>query len=70
MYPLNRQILSRLRQGPLTPYQALAEFGCFRLAARILELRQDGIEIKAIRIRVKNRNGKTAIISRYSLLRP
>jgi hypothetical protein len=28
--------------GPITPMEALRYFGCFRLSARILELRQEG----------------------------
>jgi hypothetical protein len=39
-------ILNQLKQAPLTPMQALAGCGCFRLAARIKELRQQGNDIK------------------------
>lgn len=36
-------ILEHLKQGrPISPAQALAEYACFRLAARINELRQAG----------------------------
>ena len=39
-------ILKRLKAGhTLTPYRALKDFGTFRLAARILELRQAGYQI-------------------------
>ena len=39
-------ILNQLKQAPLTPLEALAGCGCFRLAARIKELRQQGNDIK------------------------
>jgi biotin operon repressor len=44
-----QRILAHLQTGqPLTPLQALSDFGCFRLAARIDELRQDGHAIDTI----------------------
>jgi len=42
----NTWILNQLKQAPLTPMEALAGCGCFRLAARIKELRQQGNDIK------------------------
>lgn len=40
------QILAALKQGDtLTPIDALQRFGCFRLAARINELRDEGVQI-------------------------
>jgi hypothetical protein len=41
----NEQILAALKRGPLTPLEALERFGCFRLAARVGELRQQGHSI-------------------------
>ncbi len=38
----NERILAALRRGPLTPMQALQRFGCFRLAARIWEIKERG----------------------------
>lgn len=41
------RILAHLQSGkPLTPIQALRKFGCFRLAARIAELRGSGHRIQ------------------------
>jgi hypothetical protein len=38
-----QKILQHLQSGkPLTPITALNKFGCFRLAARISDLRKDG----------------------------
>jgi hypothetical protein len=39
-------ILKALEQRPLTPIEALEGCGCFRLAARIKELREQGHDIK------------------------
>lgn len=35
-------ILKALRRGPITPLEALERFGCFRLAARVRDLREQG----------------------------
>lgn len=41
-----QKILKHLQSGkPLTPITALNRFGCFRLAARISDLRKDGYTI-------------------------
>jgi hypothetical protein len=40
------QILIHLRQhGDITPLEALGQYRCFRLAARINDLRKDGYRI-------------------------
>lgn len=52
-----KAIGAALKKGRrLTPLDALNEFGCFRLAARISELRADGMSIQT---RLINVNGKT-----------
>ena len=44
------QILQRLKTGrTLTPVDALNDFGCFRLAARVKDLRDCGHDIVTIR---------------------
>lgn len=40
-----QQILNHLKTEPITPIEALEQYGCFRLAARIADLRRDGYEI-------------------------
>ena len=40
------QILNHLKRKPLTAMEALQQFGCFRLAARILDLRDSGHNIQ------------------------
>lgn len=60
----NQQILAYLKQGKsLTPLQALTKFGCFRLAARVADLRNDGVNIKTKRMTV---SGKT--FASYSII--
>ena len=42
----NQQIANYLNKGKaITPIQALNKFNCFRLAARISDLRNDGMNI-------------------------
>ena len=41
------QILAHLKSGnSITPLEALNLFGCFRLGARILDLRKEGYDIQ------------------------
>ena len=49
-------------RGSITPMEALMQFGCFRLSARILELRGEGHDI---RTETANDNGKTYARYRY-----
>ena len=44
-----------LLRKPLTPLEALSRFGCFRLAARVRDLRREGLPIKT---EMKHRGGK------------
>ena len=42
----NEMILAYLKKGKsITPLDALNKFGCFRLAARVSDLRKDGLNI-------------------------
>jgi hypothetical protein len=56
------QILGMLKSGPVTAMDALQKAGCFRLAARIADLRQQGHNIETETIEV---NGKH--IAQYQL---
>lgn len=51
----------------LTALQALNHFGCARLASRIDELRQAGLNITTTMIPVKNRAGKMVRVAEYRL---
>lgn len=45
-----------IRKNTITPIEALKKFGCFRLAARINDLRSEGMNIKTSTIRPKKGN--------------
>jgi hypothetical protein len=50
----NQQVLAYLKTGKeITPMDALRMFGCFRLAGRIYDLRQEGWPITCERREVK-----------------
>lgn len=51
----------------LTALQALNHFGCARLASRIDELRQAGMNIETRWLRVQNRQGKWVRVAEYRL---
>ena len=52
----NARVLTELQTGrSLTPMDALKEFGCFRLGARIKDLRNEGINIITTMVK---QNGK------------
>ena len=58
------QIRNHLLEGKsITPLDALRDYGCFRLAARIDELRKEGLEIQTVK---EKRNDKS--YARYVLL--
>jgi hypothetical protein len=57
------------RHGEIDPMTALNELGIYRLGARIFELRHGGIPIETRHERVRTRDGGTAVVARYVLLR-
>lgn len=60
-----RQILDYLRKGySITPIEALAKFGCFRLGARIWDLKQNGYNIVSDKKKIEN-----GYVAEYSLKR-
>jgi len=60
----NVQILNYLKDGnSITPLEALQKFNCFRLSARIFNLREDGYNIHTNNI---TENNKT--YAEYTLL--
>lgn len=57
-------------EGSITPVDAIREFGCLRLGARIWDLKnQRGVRIRTVSERKKNRYGKTVRYARYELIR-
>ena len=60
----NKQIADYLNKGKkLTPIDALNKFGCFRLAARIADLRNEGLNIVTNTIKLENKKQ----IAQYSI---
>ena len=49
------------RKGSINALEALDHYGCFRLAARINDLKNEGMDIQANKVRTSN----GATISRY-----
>lgn len=54
--------------GSITQLQAAEEFGCYRLSARIWDLKADGYSIKSEIMTRKNRYGKTVPFAKYTLV--
>lgn len=64
-------ILAYLRAGGrLTPKLALDRFGCFRLAARIYDLKAAGHAITERMVVVPGRDGTTCLVAEYSMEAP
>lgn len=53
--------------GSITPMEALWEFGCYRLGARIWDLRHDGHSISTEMVEGRDRNGERERYARYRL---
>ena len=53
-----QKVLGYLKKhGSITPMEALREFGCYRLGARIYDLRQSGVKIKTEFVDAMSRPG-------------
>lgn len=64
----NEMILKYLQDyGSITPLDAIREFGCLRLSARIADLRARGYEIETEIQTSKNRYGHSVGFARYRL---
>ena len=62
------RILEFMREnGSITPLDALREFGCMRLGARIWDLKRRGLEIEKIMETRPNRYGQNVSYARYRL---
>lgn len=51
--------------GSITPWEAMREFGCMRLGARIYDLKERGIPIITETVTTKNRYGRRVCFARY-----
>lgn len=63
-----KQILSYLQEHKtITGLDALKEFGCMRLPARISVLKSQGYKFSTETVNVKNRYGQTVRVTAYAL---
>jgi hypothetical protein len=63
--PQSAAILRLLERGPVTQHDAIREASCYRLAARISDLRADGIPIASESVTFEGRT-----FARYRLAGP
>ena len=62
-------VLRHLRDcGSISSLEAFREYGITRLAARIHDLRNQGLDIESAELRITNRYGGTVKFARYRLL--
>lgn len=53
----------------ITPLQALSDLGCYRLGARIYDLRHDGHLIDTQMVQGTDRNGEPMRYAKYTLIK-
>lgn len=62
------RILRHLQDyGSITQAEAVTEYGCYRLGARVFDLKAQGVPIKSETVTGKNRYGERTCFARYSL---
>ena len=62
------RILKHLQEnGSITPLEALERYGCYRLGARVWDLRHDGHDIATEIVEGKDRNGDPMRYAKYTL---
>ena len=63
----NKLIAQHLESGhTITALEALHRFGCFRLSARIYDLRKRGLDIESRRRKITS-DGKQKVVVEYKL---
>lgn len=55
--------------GSIPQAEAVTEYGCYRLGARIWDLKAQGIPIRSERVTGKNRYDEPVSFSRYSIVK-
>lgn len=64
------RILRHLQDyGSITQAEAVTEYGCYRLGARIFDLKARGVAIKSETVSGKNRYGERTSFARYCLVK-
>tara|TARA_R110001583_G_scaffold122888_1_gene274197 strand:+ start:294 stop:491 length:198 start_codon:yes stop_codon:yes gene_type:complete len=60
MKPSQKDLIHQhLKLEPISPFMALEKYGCFRLAARIAELRGQGLNIETVQTKQGNKTFAT-----------
>jgi hypothetical protein len=54
-------------EGAITQREAAIEYGIFRLAARIYDLRQEGLPVQSTLTDVQTRSGRITQVAEYEL---
>lgn len=63
-----KRVLRHMRDyGSITSAEAITEYGIYRLASRISDLKKQGVPIEKEMVRGKNRYGEPTSFARYSL---
>ena len=63
-----QRILKHLQEkGSITPMEALEQYGCYRLGARVFDLRRDGFVINTTIVEGTDRNGEPMKYARYTM---
>lgn len=62
-------LLEHLRERTIMPMEALSELGIMALSQRITDLRKAGHIIDTELVPVEKRNGDTAFVARYTLIK-
>ena len=63
------KLLAWLQSGrTITPMEAINELGCYRLGARIWDLRREGYTIVTTMVETKDRHGERCRFASYKLV--
>lgn len=69
MSPQCARILTHMQKyGPITQAMAIERYGCYRLSARIYDLRRQGYTISAYTVQGCNRYGDPCRWNEYKLI--
>ncbi len=64
----NARLLSCLKRRSITPLEAWDQLGIYRLAARVRDLKDCGIDVQREMVEVENRYGERVRVARYFLV--
>lgn len=63
------RIMNHLKEhGSITQLVAMQEYGIYRLASRISDLRKDGVKIEREMVKGENRYGEATCFAEYKLM--